>query len=151
MAHEVPTAADLIARYPAFTAVAVETIDVHIADAAATGVDTSWPEADYAPTIAMLAAHNMALLGIGDHGESAGWARQGLSEVASGNFRAKFNDRTVAAAAGGGLNATPYGRAYAKALRRVKGGPRMVGGGAAPGGWGPTAQQNDGGILPWGC
>lgn len=150
MAYDVPTAADLIARYPAFATVAEATINVWITDAAATGVDTSWPEADYAPAILALAAHNMALLDIGDHGEVAGYKAQGLTSIRSGGFSANFSDKAVADAAAGGLLATPYGRAYRLILRRVKGGPRLVGGAARADGWGPLAQQNDGGILPWG-
>lgn len=149
MAHEIPTAADLIARYPAFATVAPATIDIHISDAAANGVDTSWLEDDYAPAIAALAAHNMALLSIGDHGEAATWRAQGLTNVRSGGFSASFSEKAASTAAGGGLDATPYGRSYALLLRKNKGGPRLVGGGVVPEGWGPLAQQNDGGLLPW--
>jgi hypothetical protein len=149
MAYQVPSAADLIARYPAFAAVAPATIDIHLADAATSGVDQSWLEADYAPAIAALAAHRMTLLGIGAHGEAANYARQGVSEIKSGGFQAKFADKHVGTAASGKLEATPYGQAYAVMLRRNKGGPRLVGAGPAVGGWGPLEQQNDGGIVPW--
>jgi hypothetical protein len=100
MAHEVPTAADLKARYPAFADVADATVDIHIADASTTGVDTSWLEADYAPAISALAAHNMALLNIGAHGEAAGYARQGLTRIRSGSFDASFSDKAVSRASG---------------------------------------------------
>lgn len=148
MAYEVPTAAALIARYPAFVAVPVETIDIHIADALG-GVDASWIEADYAPAIAALAAHNMALLGIGDHGELAGFTRAGVTRIRTGNFDAGFSDRKAGTASAGGFDATPYGQRYKVLLRRSKGGPRLIGGGAVADEWAALAQQNDGGIVPW--
>ena len=149
MAYEIPTAADLIARYPAFAAVPVETIDVHIGDAATHGVDTSWLEADYAPAITAFAAHNMALLNIGDHGEIATYKQQGLTGIRSGAFSAQFSDKAANVAASGGLDATPYGRAYKIMLQRNKGGPRLVGGGARADDWGALGYRNDGGIVPW--
>jgi hypothetical protein len=127
MAYDLPTVADLIARYPAFAAVAEATINIHLADAA-TSVDTSWIEADYAPAITALAAHNMALLGIGAHGETAGYARAGVTRIRSGNFDASFSEGAVAKASGGEFNATPYGRTYRTLLQRSKGGPRVVAG-----------------------
>ena len=126
MAYVVPTAADLIARYPAFAAVPEITINVHISDAAASGVDTSWAEGDYAPAIAALAAHTMSLVGLGAQSEAEGYARTGLTRIRSGNFDASFSEARVAAASGGGFNATMYGRQYYVLLRRNRGGPRIV-------------------------
>lgn len=146
--YDTPTPAQLITRYPAFADVAPETIAVHIADALA-GVDTSWLAADYEPAVSSLAAHNMALLGIGETDERTGYARAGVSSIKDGAFSVSFNDKTVAAASGGGFDATPYGRAYKVLLRRNRGGPRLVGGAAQPTGWGPLAQLNNGGIVPW--
>lgn len=148
MAYEIPTAADLIARYPAFAAVAPETIEIHIADAAASGVDTSWAEADYAPAIVALAAHNMALLGLGDQGEAAGYAAAGVTSIRTGNFQASFSERRVNDASGGGFAATVYGRIYKVLLQRNRGGPRVVGGGTYDSAWGYRYQQNNGVILP---
>ena len=127
MAYTIPTAANLIARYPAFANVATATIDVHIADAASDSVDTSWPEAYYAPAIAAKAAHEMALLGLGSQSEAAGYAAAGVTSIRSGNFQASFSADTVKKASGGGLDATYYGRAYKALLRKAKGGPRVVG------------------------
>lgn len=126
MAYTIPTAANLIARYPAFAAVATATIDVHIADAATDAVDTSWPEALYAPAIAAKAAHEMALLGLGEQGEAAGYAAAGVASIRTGNFQASFSQGSVDRASRGGLDATPYGRAYKRLLRNAKGGPRVV-------------------------
>lgn len=149
MAYNAPTAADLIARYPAFAAVAVETINVHLADAAASDVDTTWAEADYAPAIAAAAAHRMALLGIGESSEVQKYARAGVTGIRTGNFSANFSDAKVAKASGDGFDATPYGHAYKVLLKKNKGGPRIIGARVVGGGFGPLAQQNDGGILPW--
>lgn len=150
MAYEIPTAAELIARYPAFAAVPGATIDIHLADAAANGADTSWVEADYAPAVIALAAHNMALLNIGDHGEAAGFARAGLTRIRTGNFDAAFSEGKVAAASGGGFDATPYGQIYKRLLRKNKAGPRVLGARPGAGDWGHIYQHNDGSYTPWG-
>jgi len=126
MAYQIPTAANLIARYPAFAAVPTATIDVHIADAASAAVDTSWPEPYYAPAIAAKAAHEMALLGIGEQSEAAGQAAAGVTSLRSGNFQVQFSADAVKRANDGGLSATYYGRAYKVLLRKAKGGPRVV-------------------------
>lgn len=149
MAYEMPTAADLIARYPAFANVAPATIDIHLGDAAKSGVDTSWRADDYAPAIVHLAAHNMALLDIGEHGEAAGFARAGVTRIRSGNFDAAFSEQRVNAASGGGFDATPYGRQYKTLLRKNKAGPRVVGPRPGAGDWGHIGQLNDGGYTPW--
>lgn len=148
MAYAIPTAAELIARYPAFAAVPPATIDVHIADASVQAVDTSWGETDYAPAIAAKAAHEMALLGLGDRGEAAGYAAAGVTQIRSGNFQASFSSDAVKKASGGGLDATPYGVAYKRLLRKNRGGPRLAGGGAGVDPWGPVALQNNGQFLP---
>jgi len=149
MAYVIPTAAELIARYPAFAAVAEATINIHIADASTTGVDTSWLEDDYAPAIAALAAHNMALLNIGDHGEATSYARAGLTRIRSGAFDASFSDKHVSRAAAGGFDASPYGQAYWRLLRKNKAGPRIAMAPEPPGDWGHVAQLNNGGFTPW--
>lgn len=148
MAYDIPTAADLIARYPAFADVAVATIDVHIGDASTSAVDTSWTEADYAPAIAAKAAHEMALLGLGEQGEAAGYAAAGLTSVKSGNFQASFSADKVKKASGGTLDATPYGQAYKRLLRKNKGGPRVVAVGGDVASSSPFVRLNNGQIYP---
>lgn len=146
--YALPTPAHLIARYPKFATVPYGTIAIHINDALG-GVDTSWAAADYHPALLSLAAHNMSLLGLVDEGELAAWARAGITSIRDGAFSASFSEKKAAAAAEGGLAATPYGQAYRTLLRRNKGGPRLVGGGLGDQGWGPLAVQNNGGVLPW--
>lgn len=150
MAYTEPTPDDLKARYPAFADVADATVQVYLDDTV-TSVDGSWREADYIPAKVAKAAHEMALVGIGKRSEAEGWAAAGLNRIQSGNFNASFSDAKVSAASGGTLKATPYGQAYLRILKRNKGGPRVVPARLPAGGWGPTAQQNDGGILPWDC
>jgi hypothetical protein len=146
--YENPTPNHLVARYPAFAVVPYQTIAIHLNDALS-GVDESWEQADYAPAIIALAAHNMSLLGMGDEGEVAGYRRAGVSSLRDGAFSVSFNEKCVGAASGGKFEATQYGRIYATLLRRNRGGPRLVGGAAPPGGWGPLGRLNDGGIVPW--
>lgn len=149
MAYVIPTAPDLINRYPAFAAVAPATIDLYISEAARDGVDTSWREQTYAPAILALAAHNMALLGIGAHGDVADFKRQGINRIRSGAFDASFSEGAVQRANGGALDATPYGQQYKLMLRREKGGPRIVGRGPTAGDWGHVYEQNNGDYAPW--
>ena len=150
MAYDIPTATDLKALYPAFADVADATVDAHIARASTQAVDTSWVEADYAPAIIDYAAHTMALAGLGVQDETAKYARAGVTGIRTGNFSAQFSDKRVAKASGGGLDATTYGQSYKLALRRNKGGPRVVPGRAAcDDGWCPVGHSVDG--TPWGC
>lgn len=125
--YDKPTPAHLIAIYPAFAAVSYLTIQTYLT-AAEQGVDESWLQPDYAPALMALAAHNMALLNIGAHGEAAGYAQAGLTRIRSGNFDASFSEAVVGKAAAGGMDATPYGRIYKTMLRRSKGGPRIAAG-----------------------
>lgn len=148
MAYDVPTAAQLKAKYPAFDTVADATVDVHVADAAATAVDTSWREADYAPAIMAFAAHRMALLNIGVHGQVAGYARQGVTSLRSGSFSVSLDADKAKAAAAGELDATPYGQDYKRLLGMNKSGPRVISA-RLPAGYGwPYFRQNDGQIIP---
>lgn len=152
MAYTIPTAADLIALYPAFADVAEATITAHITRASTQAVDTSWAEVDYAPAITDYAAHTMALAGLGVQDETDRYARKGVTGIRTGNFSAQFSDKRVAKASGGGLDATSYGQEYKKALYRNKRGARVIPGRAAcDDGWGPTGRTVDGTVLPWGC
>lgn len=152
MAYTVPTAADLKATYPAFADVPDATVDVHISRASTTAVDTSWPEAEYVPAIIDYAAHTMTLAGIGKQTEVEAYARTGLTRIRSGSFDASFSDSRVSKASGGKLDATSYGQAYKAALKRAKGGPRVVPGrGACDDGWGFVQRLNNQATAPWDC
>lgn len=147
--YEIPTPAHLVAMYPAFADVNYGTIAIHIQNAATTGVDTSWLVGDYAPAVMALAAHNMALLGIGAASETEGYARAGVTAIRDGAFNVQFSERKVADASGGKWAATPYGQYYESLLSANKGGPRVIGaGGLQAGAWGFSAIQNNGVVLP---
>jgi hypothetical protein len=148
MAYDVPTAADLKAMYPAFAGVADDTVTSHLGVASTTAVDTSWLETDYAPAIMAFAAHRMALLNIGDHGQAAAQKAAGVSRLRSGSYDVSFDADAVKAAAGGGLDATMYGREYKRLLGANKAGPRVIGAGLGLGGTGPYYRQNNGVIIP---
>jgi hypothetical protein len=148
MAYTEPTPADLKARYPAFADVSDATVQVYLDDTR-TAVDGSWPESLYLLAKAAKAAHEMALLGIGVRSEVEGWAAAGLTAIRTGEFNASFSAAKVAKASGGTLAATPYGLIFKRLLRQAKGGPRVAVAANPSCGWGPTAQQNDGAILPW--
>lgn len=148
MAYTEPTAADLKTRYPAFASVADATVETYLGDAGSY-VDQSWREADYIPAKVAMAAHLMALAGIGTRSEAATYAAAGINRIRSGNFDVSLSDSVVAKASGSGLEATAYGEAYKRLLRKNKGGPRVAIAPAPADGWGPLAQLNNGGIVPW--
>lgn len=127
MPYTVPTASDLQTRYPAFAAVADATVDYWIADAQRV-VATSWAEADYAPGLMALAAHNMALQGLGSAG---GAIPAGVTRFKSGSMEVAFSDAAASAQASGGLGATRYGIEFRTMLRRNSGGIGIVRGSTA--------------------
>lgn len=130
MAYAAPTVRDLVARYPAFAAVPISTVELYLADA--TGViDESWVERDYIPAACALAAHNMAVLGLDKKTEVETYVSQGITRVRSGNFDLQISDAVASRAAAGGYDATPYGRAFRVLRRRNCAGPRIVTAGPA--------------------
>lgn len=146
MPYDAPTAADLIARYPAFANVAVPTLEYWITDSAR-GVATSWIEGDYQPARLALAAHNMTLANVpGIAGSDvAGFAAAGVESFRSGAFSANFSADAVKAAVAGGLESTAYGREYMDLLRKNRGGPRVTASGFPMGGCGYPDRP-----VPWG-
>lgn len=117
-----PLPGHLIARYPAFTAVPVSTIRVWLSDAERF-VDTSWAEGDYAAALMSLAAHNMALAGIGTGNASLAGVPVGITRMKSGSFELGFTDAAANARMSGTFAATRYGQEYQTLLRRNRGGP----------------------------
>lgn len=118
-----PTAAHLIARYPDFAAVPVATIRAWLTDAERS-VDTSWIEGDYAAALMALAAHNMALAGIGAAG--AAQIPAGVTRFRSGQMDVAISEAAANAAAAGGTSATRYGQEFERLRYRSFGGPRVV-------------------------
>jgi hypothetical protein len=136
--YTLPTAANLIAAFPEFSNVSGSVIKSYLARAA-TAVDNSWNEPDFAYAQMLYAAHLMTLFGIGSSPEAAS-ASSGMGDyrvLSSGSLRMERFDK-----ASTGYEATRYGREFRRLLRMNRGGPRTTG--AAGGGWG--AGDNFG---PW--
>lgn len=130
-----PTAAHLAARYPAFAAVSPATIGAWLVDAERF-VDASWTEGDYAPAVMALAAHNMAIGGLGTGGAASSGLPAGVTRVRTGSLELAFSDSLAAAQATGSLASTRYGAEFLALQRRNRGGPRVMGTGALPTGTG---------------
>jgi len=111
------TAADLKTRFPAFAAVADDTVNYWIADAENL-VGTNWPDPDRDIGIVTLAAHNMASIGLGN-----GTAPQGVTSFKSGTFSVQMSDKAASAT---GYASTIYGRQYLDMCQRLFGGARLV-------------------------
>lgn len=131
MAYTPPTPANLIERYPAFTAVATPTIQYWLTDAERS-VDESWTEGDYPIAIMALAAHNMTLAGLGTDAAPIAGIPTGVTKLKSGQLDVTFADDAAAARAAGSLSATRYGSEYAALLRRNKAGARVTATGTIP-------------------
>lgn len=132
MAYTQPTAADLKLRFPDFAGVDDAVIEYWLTDACLTVTD-AWIEADRAPAEMSLAAHNMALNGVGAGSDMTGLAGAGVSSFRSASLSVSFDASTVAAATAGGYGATRYGIAFRTYLRRNTGGPLLAGCPTLPG------------------
>lgn len=130
MPYAPPTPADLKARYPAFADVLDATVQIWLTDAERF-VDETWLEDDYQPAIMSHAAHQMALLGIGTTTGAAA-IPAGVTRFKSGTMDITVSDAAADAAAAGDFGSTPYGREYARLLRRSHSGPRVVAAGVRP-------------------
>ncbi len=126
-----PRPSDLIARYSAFADVATATIQYWLTDAERF-VDTSWTEGDYAPALMALAAHNMALAGLGTEAAATAGLPTGLTSLKSASFSASFSDQVAADRTTGALASTRYGAEFATLRRRNRGGPRIAATGTVP-------------------
>lgn len=121
MAYTAPTAADLKSKFQAFAAVADDTINGALNDAARM-VDETWTEADFAPARMLYAAHLMTLDGVGKTTEAK---LQGFSKLSIGPLSI---ERAEQAGETGELRSTSYGRRFIELCRRNRGGPRVTGG-----------------------
>lgn len=121
MAYTAPVPEDLTTRYPAFSAVAEETLDYWLAEAATECA--GWPEDARARAEMAYAAHRMAELGMG-----AGAVPAGVTSFRSADFSASV-DASVASRTG--FEASVYGREFTLLRRRAFAGPRTA--------WSPPA------------
>jgi hypothetical protein len=126
MAYTAPDAAALKVRFPAFASVADETVDYWLEDARLTVTD-AWDEADRAVAEMLLAAHNMAMQGLGTAGGAvANLAAMGVTDFKSASMSVSFDAASVRTSKGSGYDATTYGQQFKVYLRRNVGGPRLV-------------------------
>jgi hypothetical protein len=130
MAYEAPEPAELILRYPAFAAVDEAVIQYWLTDAERE-VGTTWIEADYAPALMALAAHNMTLAGYGTDAASTELP-SGITSFKSAELSVSFANEVAAANAAGAYAATRYGVEFRRLQRRSKAGPRVASPGAVP-------------------
>lgn len=126
-----PAPAHLSARYPAFAAVSSATIQYWLTDAERS-VDATWSEGDYAAALMALAAHNMALAGLGLDSAALGSIPSGLTRMKSGSLELGFTEAAANARMTGSFDATRYGQEYQALLRRNRGGPLVQPTGALP-------------------
>lgn len=126
-----PSAQHLKQRYPAFASVDAGTVQYWLTDAERS-VDASWTEGDYAAALMALAAHNMALAGLGTEASALASLPAGVTRIKSASFEAAFTDAAANARASGAFEATRYGAEYLILLRRNRGGPLVSNAGAAP-------------------
>lgn len=120
MAYTIPTPAVLKAQFPAFTAVADDTVQIWI-DRAASEIDTSWLEADYTFAIELLACHYMvtlAGLGTGAQAKAVSAGMDSLGMIRSGNLTLQANASSQNASVPSPWGSTFYGRTYYSLLRR---------------------------------
>ena len=130
MAYIEPDAAAVKLRFPAFAAVDDVTIEYWLTDARLIVVDT-WAENDRAPAEMSLAAHNMALSGVGSTGGAvSSLAAMGVTDFKSASMSVSFDAETVRRSGNGGYSSTRYGVQFLPYLRRNVGGARLVGCGA---------------------
>jgi hypothetical protein len=124
MAYTAPTAADLKARFPAFSAVDNAVVTQALADAARL-VDESWTEGDFATARVLYAAHVLTLDGLGTGGEAAlilqlppGFKRMkaGGSEIERASSSSSSSGSSLL------LDQTSYGLRFRSLLRRNRGG-----------------------------
>lgn len=129
-----PLPQHLVAKYPAFADVPTATIQFWLTDAERY-VDDSWTEGDYAAALMAMAAHNMAIAGLGSEAAALAGIPTGISKFKSGQLDVSFTDDAANSRTTGALASTRYGAEYAMLLRRNRGGARVTPTGTLPVGW----------------
>lgn len=112
MAFTAPTAADVKARFPEFTAVADATIDAVLAE---TGfIDTSWIENDRRPAIMYYVAHKLVMSGQGSSASAKLQAVGDFTRIKSGDLEVSRSSGGSSAGSGGAgtYSLTTYGKEY---------------------------------------
>jgi hypothetical protein len=109
--------ATFLEAFPAFKDVSDATIAFWLANAGARLAD-SWPVGERDMSVMLLAAHNMAMNGLG-----AGAIPAGVTSFKSGTFSATVSEKVAGMT---GYGASVYGREYEAMTRRLFGGARLV-------------------------
>lgn len=121
MTYTAPTADQLQAKFPAFAAVADETIEVWIVDANR-WVDSSWMEDDYQSAIMLATCHLMTLAGLGTGADAAANANglAGYTSIRSAqlSLQRSASGRVDADGVPSPWNATGYGIQFYWLLKR---------------------------------
>jgi hypothetical protein len=128
-----PAPAHLIIRYPAFADVDTATIAFWLKDAERF-VTTAWSEGDYAAGLMSLAAHNMALNGLGKDSSALAGVPAGVTALKSGSLAINMTPEAANARLAGGFGASIYGGEYVSLLKRNRGGPLVADTGVTPDG-----------------
>lgn len=128
MAYDKPTRDELIVMFPEFTTVPEPTVNEYI-DMASRNVDTSWFELDYKRAIILLAAHLMALAGLGTGPDSVGNAsNMSIYQTIKSGTLTLVRGAKASSNSGWGFDSTRYGRLFWMLLKQNRGGPRVTGG-----------------------
>ena len=126
MPYTPATAATLKMRFPEFEAVPDARVEYWLEDAAERVVlPDEWTDPNGALAQMLVAAHNMAMGGLGASGGSLD-IPAGVTSMRSGALSLSFDAGTVAAQAAGGWAATKYGAQYLGLLQLLKGGARTT-------------------------
>lgn len=146
MAYTPATPATLRLRFREFADTDDAVVEYWLTDAATRFVlDAEWDAANGPVAQMLVAAHHMALDGIG---ASSGMdLPAGVTAMRSGNLSLSFDAETARAQASGGWAATKYGSQYLALLRLARGGARTTTLGAACCGYGaiPLRDRTNGG------
>lgn len=126
-----PVPGNLVARYPAFASVPTNTVQSWLTDAERYVTDV-WSEGDYPIGLMALAAHNMALAGLGADAAAFSGVPVGITSMKSGSLSLNFTPQAANARLVGDLTATRYGQEYSALLQRNRGGPRVADSGIPP-------------------
>ena len=118
MPYIIPAAADLVARFPGFAAVAPAVVASALGEAQSR-VDTTWLPEDFTIAIMLLAAHTMTLDGLGTGAEAASAAAGtlGYTSLRAGSLsldRRRPGEKTQDTSL---LSETTYGRRFLALLK----------------------------------
>lgn len=122
--YTAPLPGHLTARYPAFAGVPFTTIQMWLTDAERF-VTTGWRSKDYPVAIMALAAHNMAIQGLGTDNSDA-QIPGGVTSFKMGPMQINLTPQAANAKLAGDVTSTRYGAEYAFLRDMNFGGPELA-------------------------